>query len=84
MIVLKLVCPANHLQGLQSVCMHTTQTHTHTRVYVCVYVDIIMISLIDHGSVMMRGLEMLIIHHIVLGERVTEARVDLFTYYAFL
>lgn len=43
-----------------------------------------MVNLVDHGSVMMERLEIDFFHHLVLGERVTEARVAPFTYYVFL
>lgn len=56
----------------------------HTRVYLFAYVDILTVNLVDRGSVMMERLEIDFFHHLVLGERVTEARVAPFTYYVFL
>lgn len=43
-----------------------------------------MISLEERGSVMVGKWRILILHHLVLSERVTEAGVQLFAYCVFL
>lgn len=56
----------------------------HTYAYVFEYVDITVNSFLEHDSVMTGRLEMLILRHLVLGERVTEAKIDPCAYSTFL
>ena len=81
-----LLCVANHLQGLECVHAHTTQTgaDTHICVYVFAYADVLMISLIDVVLLWWGRLEILIFRHLVLGARVTETGVDVSAHDVFL